>query len=116
MVGNTDDKNENGHSPQRAGMELWRNISEAGSKSGRDGDKFAALDLKWEDGKYVNAPVLTDCPVNIECSVVESIMPGSNELFIGKVETVHVDEEYLDKNGKILWNKLDLISLNMELL
>ena len=31
-----------------------------GSKSGVDGDKFAALDLKWEDGKYVNAPVLTD--------------------------------------------------------
>jgi flavin reductase (DIM6/NTAB) family NADH-FMN oxidoreductase RutF len=36
-------------------------------------------------------------------------MPGSNELFIGKVETVHVDEEYLDKNGNILWNKMDLI-------
>jgi flavin reductase (DIM6/NTAB) family NADH-FMN oxidoreductase RutF len=57
----------------------------------------------------VNAPVLTDCPVNIECSAVESIMPGSNELFIGKVEAVHVDEEYLDKNGNILWNKMNLI-------
>ena len=85
-----------------------------GSKSGRDGDKFAALDLKWEDGKYVNAPVLTDCPVNIECSVVESIMPGSNELFIGKVETVHVNEEYLGKNGRILWNKMDLIKLSVD--
>jgi flavin reductase (DIM6/NTAB) family NADH-FMN oxidoreductase RutF len=68
-----------------------------GSKSARDDDKFASLDLKWEDGKYVNVPVLIDCPVNIECSVVESITPGSNELFIGKVETVHVDEELLDK-------------------
>jgi flavin reductase (DIM6/NTAB) family NADH-FMN oxidoreductase RutF len=86
-----------------------REFGYLGSKSGRDGDKFAALDLKWEDGKYVNAPVLTDCPVNIECSVVESIMPGSNELFIGKVEIVHVDEEYLDKNGNILWRKMDLI-------
>ena len=28
-----------------------------GSKSGRDGDKFAALDLKWEDAKYVDAPM-----------------------------------------------------------
>ena len=80
-----------------------------GSKSGRDIDKFAALDLKWEDGKYVDAPILTDCPVNIECSVVDSILPGSNELFIGKVEAVHVDEEYLNKNGRILWNKMDLI-------
>ena len=80
-----------------------------GSKSGVDGDKFAALDLKWEDGKYVNAPVLTDCPVSIECSVVESIMPGTHELFIGKIETVHVEEEYLDANGNILWDKIDLL-------
>jgi flavin reductase (DIM6/NTAB) family NADH-FMN oxidoreductase RutF len=57
----------------------------------------------------VNAPVLTDCPVNIECTVVDSICPGSNELFIEKVEAVHVDEEYLGKNGNILWNKIDLI-------
>lgn len=80
-----------------------------GSRSGRDGDKFAALNLKWEDAKYVNAPVLTDCPVSIECSVVESTMPGTHELFIGKVESVNVDEEYLDANGNILWNKMDLI-------
>ena len=80
-----------------------------GSKSGRDGDKFAALDLKWEEGKYVNAPILTNCPVSIECSVVESSHPGSHELFIGKVEAVHVDEEYLDEKGNILWNKMDLM-------
>lgn len=80
-----------------------------GSKSGRDGDKFAALDLKWENAKYVNAPILTDCPVSIECSVVESMMPGTHELFIGKVEAVHVDEEYLEANGNILWDKMDLM-------
>jgi len=82
-----------------------------GTKSGRDVDKFDALDLKWEDGSKVNAPILLDCPVNLECSVVTSILPegGSNELFIGKVEAVHVDEEYLAPNGNILWNKLDLI-------
>ena len=36
-------------------------------------------------------------------------MPGSHELFIGKVEAVHVDEEYLDANGNILWDKMDLM-------
>lgn len=80
-----------------------------GSKSGRDSDKFEALHLNYKEGKYVNAPILTDCPVSIECSVVESTMPGTHELFIGKVETIHVDEEYLDVNGNILWNKMDLI-------
>lgn len=80
-----------------------------GSKSGRDGDKFAALGLSWEDAKYVDAPVLTDCPVSIECSVVESTMPGTHELFIGKVEAVNVDEEYLDADGNIAWDKIDLL-------
>ena len=80
-----------------------------GSHSGRDGDKFAALGLKWEDAKYVNAPILTDCPVSIECAVVESTMPGTHELFIGKVLAVHVDEEYLDEKGNILWDQMDLM-------
>ena len=78
-----------------------------GSHSGRDEDKFAALDLKWENAKYVNAPILADCPVSIECAVVESTMPGTHELFIGKVQAVHVDKEYLDANGNILWDKMD---------
>ena len=80
-----------------------------GSRSGRDDDKFAALNLKWENAEYVDAPILTDCPVSIECSVVDSIQPGTHELFIGKVEAVHVDEEYLDEKGNILWNKMDLM-------
>ena len=80
-----------------------------GSHSGRDGDKFEALGLKWENAETVNAPILTDCPVSIECSVVESIQPGTHELFIGKVEAVRVDEEYLDQSGNILWGKMDLM-------
>ena len=74
-----------------------------------DEDKFAAMDIKWKDAEYVNAPILTDCPVSIECSVVDSMQPGTHELFIGKVEAVHVDEEYLDEKGNILWNKIELM-------
>ena len=67
------------------------------------------MNIRWEDAKYVNAPILTDCPVSIECSVVDSMTPGTHELFIGKVEAVHVDEEYLDEKGNILWDKMDLM-------
>lgn len=63
------------------------------------------------DGDAVDAPVLLDCPVNYECTVVASVLPegGSNELFIGRVDAVHVDEEFVSPAGKILWGKLDLI-------
>lgn len=82
-----------------------------GSRSGRDEDKFAKAGIRWEDARYVDAPILSDCPVSIECSVVDSIQPGTHELFIGKVEAVHVNEEYLDDKGNILWNKISLLQI-----
>ena len=89
--------------------EFQKEYNYLGSRSGRDEDKFAALNLRWTDATYVDAPILTDCPVSIECSVIESSQPGTHELFIGKVEAVHVDEEYLDANGNIQWDKMNLM-------
>lgn len=80
-----------------------------GSHSGETEDKLAAMNIKTENGKFVDAPILTDCPISIECRVVESTMPGTHELFIGKVEAVHCDEQYLDRNGNINWSKIDLL-------
>lgn len=80
-----------------------------GTVSGRDEDKFRVLGLGWENGTVVNAPLLTDCPVSIECTVSQSIKPGSHELFIGKVEAFHVDERFIDKDGSILWSAMDLL-------
>ena len=52
------------------GKDFMKEYEVIGSKSGRDMDKFAELDLKFKDGDAVAAPVLLDCPVNIECTVV----------------------------------------------
>ena len=55
-----------------------------GSHSKRDGDKLAAMNVRLQDGRKVNAPILSDCPVNFECTVVDSIVTGSHEMFIGR--------------------------------
>lgn len=78
-----------------------------GSASGRDEDKLK--DIATEDGDIVNAPLLTDCPVNVECTIVDSIMTGSHEMFVGKVEKVHADENIVDEDGKIDFAKADLL-------
>ena len=62
-----------------------------------------------KDGKNNALVVGFVANVSLECSVVDSTMPGTHELFIGKVEAIHVDEEYLDANGNILWDKMDLM-------
>lgn len=77
-----------------------------GKISGRDEDKFKKLNIKTQDGDFVNAPLLVDCPVNIECKIVNSIKTGSHEMFVGKIEKVHADKEYVDEEGNILYNKI----------
>ncbi len=82
-----------------------------GSHSGRDGDKIAAAGLAIADGLKVAASILTDCPVNIECTVVDSVRTGSHEMFIGKIEHVHADASLVDAEGKIDWAKVEFLKL-----
>ncbi|QSZ27740.1 flavin reductase family protein [Aceticella autotrophica] len=80
-----------------------------GSHSGKDEDKFSKLNLRVEEGVKVNAPLLSDCPVNIECRVVDSIVTGSHEMFVGKVEFVHADEKLLNDKGEIDFSKIEFL-------
>lgn len=80
-----------------------------GSHSGKNEDKFSVLKIRTENGSIVDAPVLTACPVSIECTVIDSIQPGTHNLFFGKVECVHCEDEYLDDSGNIDWSKVVLL-------
>lgn len=78
-----------------------------GTKSGRDEDKFAALNLKWTEGSKVKAPLLDDCPISAECKVIRLIeTDGDHDFFLGSVEAVHCDESWLDENGNLDFTKI----------
>lgn len=80
-----------------------------GIHSKRDGDKLAEMNVRLQEGKRVNAPTLPDCPVNIECTVVNSIVTGSHEMFVGKVEYVHANSKITDDEGNIDFSQIDFI-------
>jgi flavin reductase (DIM6/NTAB) family NADH-FMN oxidoreductase RutF len=80
-----------------------------GSHSGRNEDKLKKIGAGITDGDKINAPLLSDCPVNIECTVVDSIVTGSHEMFVGKVEAVHADLDMINEKGEIDFIKLKLI-------
>jgi len=82
-----------------------------GSHSGRDENKLEKLGIPLGDGIKVNAPVLLDSPVSIECTVVDSLCTGSHEMFVGKVEYVHADANLVDAEGKIDWSAVDFLRL-----
>lgn len=71
-----------------------------GVRSGRDLDKFKKCGLTKEKAEHVKPPLIKECPVNIECKVVEVRPCGSHDMFIGEVLAVHADEEYMDETGR----------------
>ena len=80
--------------------ELAKATDYCGVKSGRDEDKFKAMNLTKEEAKYVAAPLIKESPVNIECEVLEITHLGTHDMFLAKVLCVHADEKYMDSKGK----------------
>ena len=80
-----------------------------GVKSGRDVDKIKELHLTPLPGQQINAPLISESPVNIECKV-RRIMPlGSHDMFLADVVAVHADEKYMDEKHKFHLEKAEPI-------
>lgn len=76
-----------------------------GVKSGREVDKFKELHLTAEKADHVHAPLIKECPVNIECKVVKKEELGSHHMFIAEVKAVHVDDAYMDEKNRFALEK-----------
>jgi flavin reductase (DIM6/NTAB) family NADH-FMN oxidoreductase RutF len=72
----------------------------AGTKSGRDYDKFESLGLTPMPSKSITSPMIKECLLNIECKVTQTMNLGSHDLFIAEVLKVHLDESVLDADKK----------------
>ena len=61
-------------------------------------DKFSVTGLKLEKGSDVNAPVLTECPVTLECKLVKTLEfpDGQHRVYLGEVASYHVIADALD--------------------
>lgn len=70
-----------------------------GVKSGREIDKFQELHLTRQKPSKVLAPLIGECPVNIECKVTECRELGSHHMFLAEVKAVHISESYMDAKG-----------------
>lgn len=80
-----------------------------GVKSGRDVNKFEHLGLTMQKSNLVDVPSIKECPVNLECRVRDIISLGSHDMFIAEILCVNVEEQLLDKSGKLHLSKADLM-------
>lgn len=89
--------------------ELAFAVDYCGVRSGRDVDKFKEMNLTREKADFVQAPMIQESPVSIECRVTEIKELGSHHMFLAEVLAVHADEAYIDKNNKFQLNKSKLL-------
>ncbi len=83
-----------------------RHLDFCGVTSGRNVDKFAALGLTPQPASKVTAPLIRECPVNLECRVIERKPLGVHDLFLGEIVAVHMDEEIMNDRGVVAIDQL----------
>ncbi len=75
---------------------LARATDWCGVKSGKDFNKFTEMNLTPVRGEKVNAPIIAEAPLSIECKVKDIIPLGSHDMFLTEVVNIQADEQYLD--------------------
>lgn len=81
-----------------------------GVKSGRDEDKFASMGLSKGEAEKINAPIIMESPVNIECRVTQVLELGSHDMFLAEVVNVQISDEYMDEKGGFHLNDAGLLA------
>ena len=85
-------------------------VDTIGVKSGRDMDKFALTGLTAVKSSKVKAPGIEECPVSLECKVIEVKSFGTHDMFLAEVVAVDVDEKYIDEAGALDLEKAGLLA------
>ena len=78
----------------------------------KDEDKFARTGMTATKSAYVDAPVIDQYPLTLECEVYDlQHYPGGFRI-VGTIVNVLADEAVLDDEGKIDSDKLDAIAFD----
>lgn len=72
-------------------------------------DKFAESGMTATKSAFVNAPIVNEFPVTMECELAEVVDTEHLHAVIGKIVNVVADEKVLDEKGKVDASKLNAI-------
>lgn len=89
---------------------IVREVDFCGIYSGAKHDKFKKLNLTKQKASKVLVPLIKECPINIECKVIEVKSYGSHDMFIAEVQAVNVDTACIDHTGKFDIDRCNLLA------
>ena len=77
-------------------------VKVCGENSGRNVDKFKLAGLTAVPASRVDAPLVEESPLSLECKVVQVVDVGNRVWFMGEVLATHCREGYDWKDGLLL--------------
>ncbi|MBR1443490.1 MAG: flavin reductase family protein [Firmicutes bacterium] len=72
-------------------------------------DKFEKSGCHAEKSKFVNAPIITEFPVTMECELAEIVETENLHAVVGKIVNVCAEESVIDEKGKIDPEKINAL-------
>ena len=85
-----------------------------GIASGYEHDKIAEVGWTTSKAEKVNASVINELKLTVECKVVNTVDIGSHTQITGEVVNIQADESILDERGKYSLEKLKPIIYDEE--
>ena len=74
-------------------VEMVKETDYCGSVSGSEYDKVKECNFKIFYGNLTSTPLIEQCPINIECQVLQTIVIGDHSIIIGKIIETYITEE-----------------------
>ena len=88
--------------------DLVRAADWCGVHTGKKVDKFERCHLATEEASEIDCPILSDSPLTLECRVSQIIPLGSHDMFLADIVAVDVNEELIDRDGKLHLERANL--------
>jgi flavin reductase (DIM6/NTAB) family NADH-FMN oxidoreductase RutF len=79
-----------------------------GLHSGANVDKSNLFDVFY--GELRTSPMINECPLNMECKLVQTLELSHGEVFIGDIASIYIEDKYLTE-GKPDIKKIDPLLL-----
>ena len=93
-----------------ATVDMAKKVDYCGIYTGAKVDKFKECGFTPIESKEVSVPSIAECPLSIECRVVEVIPMGTHDVFIADIVGVSCDEEILDEAGRLCFDRANLLA------
>ncbi len=89
------------------GKKFLREIDICGTTHGNIINKFELTKLSIINSNRVKPKLINECPINLECKVINILETGEDDFFVGEVIKVHIEEQILQGDKKVDFSKLD---------